>query len=290
MSTSAARIRGVTNEVSECLDGVHHRGSLVLGLRAPYQPGDTASQSWRRRTGLGAPSYIPVPRLPAPLPPGLTEGVCSMPGPLHELVVIDATWGLPSAAGTLLLADYGAHVVKVERPGGGPDATSVARSAWDRNKRSVELDLSDPQGRSSLHALLAGADVFIHSFPPGRAEELGLGYEALHAQFPTLVCAAVSGYGQSGPLADRPGYDALVAARLGLMAEQPGHRDGPIFSGHQHIAIGTGFLLAIGVLSAIRARRTTGSGQLVDVSLLDSALAQCSMNWWWNESQISYLA
>lgn len=213
-----------------------------------------------------------------------------MSGPLNGLVVIDASWGLPSAVGTMLLADYGAKVIKIERPGGGPDVDEVSRYAWDRNKLSIELDLDKQSDLAALKALLSTADVFVHSFRPGTAEKHGLGYAELHAEFPDLIYTAVSGYGQSGPMADRPGYDALVGARIGLMAEQPGHRAGPIFGGHQHIAYGTGFLLVIGTLSALRARRETGVGQQVDVSLFDSALAQASMNWWWNEAQLSYLA
>ena len=120
-----------------------------------------------------------------------------------------------------------------------------------------------------LHELLLRADVFVESFGAGRAERLGFGYEQLGHEAPGLVVCSVSGYGRTGPWRDRPGYDALVAAHLGLHHEVDGPEPGPHFLGHPALAYGTGFLLAIGALAALRARRLTGTGQLVDVSLLD---------------------
>ncbi|MEW6477556.1 MAG: CoA transferase [Actinomycetota bacterium] len=213
-----------------------------------------------------------------------------MPGPLEGLAVVDATWGMPGAVTGMLLADYGARVVKVERPGGGPDRRSVTRSAWDRGKWSVEADLSTAEGREALFGLLATADVFLESGGPGRADAAGFGYDAVHGRWPALVYCSISGYGPDGPWRDRPGYDCLVAARLGAMAEQPGHRKGPKFLGHPMIGYGTASLATIGILAALRARRLTGTGQRVDVSLLDGLVAQSSMNWWWNENDVSYLA
>jgi len=200
-----------------------------------------------------------------------------MAGPLEGLVVVDATWGMPAGIASHLLADYGATVIKLERPGGGPYGHDVLRSVLDRGKWSVEADV-------------ATADVWLESFGPGRAAELGLGYDELHARYPRLIQATFTGYGRSGPWRDRPGYDALVAARCGLQAEQAGHRKGPIFLGHPTIAYCTGFLATIGILAALRARHSSGAGQLVDASLLDGMLAVMGMNWWWNERDLSYLA
>lgn len=213
-----------------------------------------------------------------------------MPGPLNGLAVVDASWGMPGAVTSMLLADYGALVIKLERPGGGPDLSSVTRKAWERGKSSVRCDLSSPEGVQLALGLLSQADVFIESFGPGRADHLGLGYDELRERNPNLIYASITGYGPDGPLRDRPGYDALVAARFGLMAEQVGHRDGPVFLGHPVIGYCTAFLTTIGVLAAVRARGQTGHGQRVDSSLLDGMLAVMSMNWWWNEKGLSYLA
>jgi crotonobetainyl-CoA:carnitine CoA-transferase CaiB-like acyl-CoA transferase len=213
-----------------------------------------------------------------------------MSAPLDGLLVVDASWGMPGAVAGMLLADYGARVVKVERPGGGPDARSVTRAAWDRGKWSVEADVATPDGVETLFSLLETADVFVESSGPGRAEAAGYGYDTVHERLPGLVYCSISGYGPDGPWRDRPGYDCLVAARLGAMAEQPGHRKGPKFLGHPMIGYGTASLAAIGILAALRARRSTGAGQRVDVSLLDGLVAQSSMNWWWNENDVSYLA
>ncbi|MEV5647105.1 CoA transferase [Nocardia sp. NPDC052254] len=213
-----------------------------------------------------------------------------MAGPLDGLVVIDASWGMPAAISTMMLADYGARVVKLERPGGPAEANSALRKSTDRGKWSVEADLNTPEGRAIADRLLAGADVFVESFGTGRAQELGLGYERLHELHPELVYCSVTGYGNDGPLAARPGYEALLNARLGQMAEQVGHRDGPIFLGHPTVSYGTAFITTIGILAALRARKLNGTGQKVDTSLLDGMLAISSMNWWWNEKDISYLA
>ncbi|MFF0814973.1 CaiB/BaiF CoA transferase family protein [Rhodococcus sp. NPDC003318] len=213
-----------------------------------------------------------------------------MAGPLDGLVVIDASWGMPAAISTMMLADYGARVVKLERPGGAIDAGTAVRKSTDRGKWSVEADLHTPEGRAIAEQLLAGADVFVESFGVGRADALGLGYDRLHELFPELVYCSVTGYGNDGPLASRPGYEALLNARLGQMAEQRGHRDGPIFMGHPTVSYGTAFITTIGILAALRARKVNGTGQKVDTSLLDGMLAISSMNWWWNEKDISYLA
>jgi crotonobetainyl-CoA:carnitine CoA-transferase CaiB-like acyl-CoA transferase len=212
-----------------------------------------------------------------------------MPGPLDGLLVVDASWGMPGAVGTMLLADYGAEVVKVERPDGPLDANMAHRRVWDRSKSSVTLDLDQPSDIATLLELLQRADIFVESFGVDRAPD-GLGSAEIAELAPTLVHVSLSAYGHDGPWRDRPGYEALVAARMGFMAEQPGHRKGPIFLGHRSIGYTTGLLAGIGALAAIRARRFTGRGQVVDVSLLDGVLGQAPMNWWWNEKGESYLA
>jgi crotonobetainyl-CoA:carnitine CoA-transferase CaiB-like acyl-CoA transferase len=214
-----------------------------------------------------------------------------MAGPLDGLRVVELGWGSPASIAGMLFSDYGAQVIKAERPGGGPDRGAVTRRAWDRGKWSVEMDFRTD--RDTLLALLERADVLIDSLGRGQAARHGLGYDELHERFPALVYCSITGYGQRSPWIDRPGYDALVAARLGQMAEQagpPGGRDGPKFLGHASIAYGTAFVATIGALAALHARHETGRGQLVDASLLDGVLAQSPMNWWWNEKELSYLA
>ncbi len=213
-----------------------------------------------------------------------------MAGPLDGLLVLDLSWGTPGAITGMLFADYGAHVVKVERPGGGATAGTVSRAAWDRGKWSVEADVLTAEGRNTVLALMGRADVVIESSGPGRADALGLGYEAVHARWPHLVYVSLTGYGLDTPWIDRPGYDGLVAALIGQMAEQPGPRNGPKFLGHPSISYGTAFVATISALAALHARVRSGRGQLVDTSLLDGVLAQNCMNWWWNEGGLSYLA
>jgi crotonobetainyl-CoA:carnitine CoA-transferase CaiB-like acyl-CoA transferase len=216
-------------------------------------------------------------------------------GPLTGLTVVDASWGVPGSVGSLLLADNGANVIKVERRAAparaaGNKPHTLARLAWERGKKSIELNVTDAADREVLLAVLAKADVFIESFGRGRAAALGLGFEQLRERFPRLICCSITAYGQHGPWRDEPGYDCLVAAKLGVTAEQPGAgRAGPIFLGHPHIAYGTGFLAAISILAALRARHVTQRGQLVDVSLLDGLLAQSPMNWWYHPQNISYV-
>jgi crotonobetainyl-CoA:carnitine CoA-transferase CaiB-like acyl-CoA transferase len=214
-----------------------------------------------------------------------------MAGPLDGLRVVELGWGAPASIAGMLLSDNGAQVIKAERPGGGPDRRSITRRAWDRGKWSVELDLGSQ--RDALLGLIDGADVLIDSLGTGRATQHGFGYETLRDRCPGLVYCSITGYGHHAPWVDRPGYDALVAARLGQMAEQagpPGGREGPKFLGHPSIAYGTAFVATIGTLAALHDRHTSGRGQLVDTSLLDGVLAQSPMNWWWNEKELSYLA
>jgi crotonobetainyl-CoA:carnitine CoA-transferase CaiB-like acyl-CoA transferase len=209
---------------------------------------------------------------------------------LSGLTVVDASWGMPGSVASLLLADYGATVIKVERPRTTCDDHALTRLAWERGKQSIALDVRIATDRDVLLGLLAHADVFIESIGVGRAEALGLGYEDLARRWPQLICCSISAYGRQGPWQQEPGYDCLVAAKLGLMTEQASAgREGPIFLGHPHICYGTGFIAAIGTLAAVRARRITGRGQRVDVSLLDGLLAQSPMNWWHQQDNISYV-
>jgi crotonobetainyl-CoA:carnitine CoA-transferase CaiB-like acyl-CoA transferase len=211
-----------------------------------------------------------------------------MSGPLEGLLVIDTTWGLPGSIAGMLLADYGARVVKLERPGAVGADGSVLRRVVERGKWSIAVDAGDKAASSTVEALLARADVLLDSGPGAPTGPLAP--NAVGDRHPHLVHCRISAYGVDGPFCDRPGWDALVAARFGLMAEQPGHREGPVFLGHPAIDYVTAFLADMGVLAALRARRQSGRGQFVDTSLLDGALSVTSMNWWFNEHDLSYLA
>lgn len=209
-----------------------------------------------------------------------------MDGPLDGLRVLDMTWGMPGAVATMLLGDYGAEVIKVERPGGDPARQGTA--TLDRGKRSVTIDLDDGEDRRVLDGLVAGADVLVESFGPGRLDRWNLSWKDVQVRRPDLVYCSITGYGQDGPDASRPSFDATVAARLGFMSEWGGNREGPIFLGYPALSYSTGLMAAIGILAALRAKLVSGVGDHVDTTLRDGCLAQMGMNWW-SERGLSYI-
>ncbi|MGE0383171.1 MAG: CaiB/BaiF CoA transferase family protein [Gammaproteobacteria bacterium] len=203
-----------------------------------------------------------------------------MTGVLSGLKVIDCSFGSagPMAAGHL--ADHGAEVIRIERPGGDPFKPFLpAQALYNRGKSGIAVDLGRPEGRQVAQRLIAGADVFIESWRPGGAARFGLDYAALHAAHPRLVYCSISGYGQEGRDRDRPGYESLVNARVGVMAEQYGHRAGPIFEGVPFTSWGAAMLAVIGIMTALVNREEDGAGRHVDTSLMDGALAFMSMYW-----------
>jgi len=213
-----------------------------------------------------------------------------MPGPLDHLIVIEAAQSMPAAIATMLLADHGAHVTKVEPRGGGYFAHDLSRKSWDRGKRSVELDIADAGDRARLRALLAGADIFVHAMEEKEAGAHGLDAASLKRDFPALVVVALTAYGADTPYADRPHGESLAAALLGTMIDKGSpFRPGPVYLGHPALHYGQAFLGVIGALAAVRARRHIGIGQRVEASLLDAMIAQSPMNNWWQEDGISYI-
>ena len=198
-----------------------------------------------------------------------------MAGPLEGFRVIDCSRGDAGARMTWLLADYGADVIRVEPPGGDPwrDALAVKYSVYNRNKRSVELDLHDSAGRETFLELVETADVMVETWKPGVAERLGLDYETLHQRVPGLVYCSISGFGPESEYSDLPGYGALVHAAAGMMGAQFGHREGPIFLGLPQASNGAAYMAILGVLAALYRREDDGWGRRVETSLLDGVLA-----------------
>lgn len=201
--------------------------------------------------------------------------------PLDGVRVVDLTLNIAGPYGTMILADLGADVLKIERPGVGDDARRMAPVAGDgsayfaainRNKRSVVLDLDDEADRGRLEELLEGSDVFATNLLPGKLAARGLAFEDLTDRFPRLIYADVGGYGD-GPEQDRPGYDMVLQARSGLMSVtgEPGRP--PVRVGVSILDMGAGIWLALGVLAGLRLRDTTGVGARVGTSLLEVGAA-----------------
>jgi crotonobetainyl-CoA:carnitine CoA-transferase CaiB-like acyl-CoA transferase len=203
--------------------------------------------------------------------------------PLDGITVLDLTRVLSGPYCTMLLADMGARVIKIEQPGKGDDTRAwgppflEGESAYflsiNRNKESVTLDFKQPEGRTALDALIARSDVLVENFRPGTLTKLGLDYATLAARHPRLVYCSVSGFGQTGPRSKEPGYDAVMQAEGGLMSIT-GSPDGPPYRLGVAIAdIVSGMFAAYGVAMALFARERTGRGQHVDVAMLDSVAA-----------------
>ncbi len=206
--------------------------------------------------------------------------------PLHDITVLDLTRVLSGPYCTMLLADLGARVVKIEQPGKGDDTRAwgppflEGESAYflsvNRNKESVTLNFKHGDGLAVLHDLIAKADVLVENFRPGTLTKLGLDYDALAARYPRLVYCSISGFGHTGPRAPEAGYDAVMQAEGGLMSIT-GSADGPPFRLGVAIAdIVTGMFAAQGVTAALFARERTGRGQEVDIAMLDSVAALLS--------------
>jgi len=237
----------------------------------------------------------PKDRLPSPASrhhDAAPDAARTAPLPLAGVRVLDLSRLLPGGFCSLLLADYGADVLKVEDTGAGdyirwapPYVEGAAQSvrsalflALNRNKRSIRIDLKQEEGREVLLALVRSRDVVLESFRPGVLDRLGVGYEAMRAINPKLVYCAITGYGQDGPLRDRPGHDMNYLGLVGLLG-LTGERDGPPVQAAGQIAdLGGGALMAaFGILAALREAERTGEGQIVDVAMADGALSWLAM-------------
>ena len=212
-----------------------------------------------------------------------TKKTPNTPSALDGITVLDLTRVLSGPYCTMMLADMGARVIKVEQPGKGDDTRGWGppfqngESAYflsiNRNKESVTLNLKHPEGRRVLDALIEKSDVLVENFRPGTLDKMGLGYETLSKQRPDLVYCSISGFGQTGPRRREPGYDAVMQGEGGLMSIT-GSSDGPSYRLGVAIAdIVSGMFSAYGIAVALLARHRTGRGQFVDVGMLDAVTA-----------------
>jgi crotonobetainyl-CoA:carnitine CoA-transferase CaiB-like acyl-CoA transferase len=220
-----------------------------------------------------------------------------MTGPLDGVRVLDLTRLLPGNYCTLLLADLGADVVKVEEPGRGDyirwtaplvDGQGAVHRALNRGKRSMTLDLKSADGPAVIRRLAGGADAVVESFRPGVLERLGGGYDALSAENPRLVYCALTGYGQDGPYRDRAGHD-IDYIGLGGILEATGPPDGPpVLPAVQVGDFGGGMAAAVAVVAGLREAAVSGRGRVLDVSMLDVAVSwtAVSLSWYLATGQV----
>ncbi|HLK51757.1 MAG TPA: CoA transferase [Bryobacteraceae bacterium] len=204
-----------------------------------------------------------------------------MPPVLSGIRVLDLSTIVAGPAASMILADLGADVIKVERPGSGDDGRAMGphRGPWgayfavlNRGKRSIALDIGTPAGRDAVLRIAATCDVFLENFRGGKAAALGLDEPALRARKPDIIYASLSAYGPQGPDYPRPGYDAILQARTGIMSITGTGESAPIRAGVSILDMGAGVWAALGVLAALLARQRSGAGQRVDTSLLETGL------------------
>jgi crotonobetainyl-CoA:carnitine CoA-transferase CaiB-like acyl-CoA transferase len=203
--------------------------------------------------------------------------------PLDGITVLDLTRVLSGPYCTMLLADMGARVIKIEQPGRGDDTRAWGppflngESAYflsiNRNKESITLDFKQPEGRALLDQLIAKADVLVENFRPGTLNKLGLDYASLAKTHPRLVYCSISGFGHSGPRWKQPGYDAIMQAEGGLMSITGAADAPPVRLGVAIVDIVSGMFAAYGVAMALLARERTGKGQDIDLAMLDATVA-----------------
>ena len=202
--------------------------------------------------------------------------------PLAGITVVDLTRVLAGPACTQMLADLGARVIKVEQPGSGDDARAIGPfvqgvSAYfmsvNRNKESIALDLKAAPDRTVFERLLERADILVENFRPGTLEKLGYSWEELHARYPRLVLASISGFGQTGPYHRQPAYDMVVQAMSGMMSVTGHGAESPCRVGVSIGDLAAGLYSVIGIQSALMRRMHTQQGERLDIAMLDCQVA-----------------
>lgn len=214
-------------------------------------------------------------------------GPAAMDQVLRGVRVIDLTQNVAGPYCTQILGDMGAEIIKVERPGSGDDTRAWMPPAWseqsptflafNRNKKSICVDLDEPAGQAIVGRLARSADIVVHSMKPGSAEARGLGFEALRADNPRLVYCAISAFGKSGPMSGLPGYDPLMQAFSGIMSVTGSEGQAPVRVSVSLIDMGSGMWAAMGILAALRELERTGEGSCIDASLLQTGIAWMSV-------------
>lgn len=203
-------------------------------------------------------------------------------GPLRDLLVVDLSRVLAGPFAALLLADLGARVVKVERPGGGDDSRhygpfldgrSLYYARVNRGKESIALDLKSADGRQVLDALLSRADVLVENFRPGVMDRLGYGPATLDVRFPQLVALSLSGFGHTGPWSQRPAYDSVIQGMAGVLTITGDPGGPPTKPGIPLADLSAGLYGAVAVLAALHERERTGRGQQLDIAMFDTTLS-----------------
>ena len=217
-------------------------------------------------------------------------------GPLSGLRVLDLTRVLAGPTCTQMLGDLGAEVIKIERPEAGDDTRGFAppfvpntkESAYfvgvNRNKKSVTLDIAKPEGQAIIHKLLEHCDILVENFKVGALAKYGLGYEQLAKTHPRLIYCSITGFGQTGPYAPRPGYDALIQAMGGVMSLTGEPNGSPQKVGVPVADLFAGLYGCIGILAAVNHRNSAGQGQQIDIGMLDTHVA------WLANQGMNYLA
>lgn len=213
---------------------------------------------------------------------------------LRDIRVLDLTRNLAGPYCTMILGDMGADVIKIERPGTGDDTRNWIPPTWqgesttflsaNRNKRSLAVDITNPEGVQIIKQLAKKTDVLVESFRPGSLSKRGLGYEDLNVANPRMIYCSISGYGSEGPLQNEPGYDPILQAFTGIM-DMTGEPDRePVRLPIAVNDLGAGLWGVIGILSALMTRQVTGNGSLIETSLFETAA------WWMNYHISGYLA
>ena len=217
-------------------------------------------------------------------------------GPLKGLRVLDLTRVLAGPTCTQMLGDLGAEIIKIEKPDSGDDTRGFAPPFWpetkesayflgvNRNKQSVTVDIAKPEGQAIIHQLLEHCDILAENFKVGALAKYGLGYEQLREKYPRLIYCSITGFGQTGPYAARPGYDALIQAMGGIMSLTGEPNGAPQKAGVPVADLFAGLYGCIGILAAVNHRHASNEGQQIDIGMLDTHVA------WLANQGMNYLA